>query len=167
MAIETLLANGYDNGWTSGALDDIDNGVDTPDGNSIVANTTQNGETALIDFANTAITDADTVNTVTVRIRELTAGSGNDRNRVNLLVSSVGQGQTDGALLGASFNDASYTNGGWDSDWTAAEIDSIQVTVLNRQTGMGATPGHTIDEIELEIDFTPAAADPLMGQVMM
>ena len=154
MAIETLLPNADDSGWPSGTFEDINNGIATPSGTPMT--TTVTDDVLLISFADAVIIkDGDIVNSVTVKILGRTNGSGNDMHLVDLLISSVGQGSVTGASLGGTDALEDFTNAAWDADHSVADINSFQVQVTANQQGMPATVGHEIEEMAIEIDFTP------------
>ena len=72
---------------------------------------------------------------------------------------------------GISSRDASsatytYTNVLWDSDWTAAQIAGMQLTVQAVQTGKATAADWQVDEIEVDIDYTEASSGPSIPIVM-
>lgn len=164
MTIETLLPNGDDSGWPTGSFLDIDEGIASADG-SIMATTTTD-DVLDVDLDDSAIADADTVNSVTIKIHGRTNGAGTDMFMVDLLIGGVPQGvQQTGSNLGGSMATESFNDTGWNIDWTAAQLDGMQVRVTASQTAMPATVGHEIDAIDVDVDYTVAAGGRIMGSL--
>lgn len=157
---EILKPDGDDAGWDSGGWADVDDTLgDSGQDSDFVAETTK-GTTMLFDLTPSAVVDADTVNTITIKLRARTGGSGTDILGVELLIGGVSQGLTDTAALTGSFAQYDVTNAGWDADWTAAQMDGAQVRVTADQTGMPAATGHEVSVINVEVDFTEAGGGP-------
>lgn len=165
MAIETLFPNGDDGGWPTGSSADIAEGIASADGS--VLTTTIKNDVVDIDLDATAISDTDTVNSVTIKIRGRTNGTAIDFFRVDLLIGGVVQGsQQIGADLTASFGTQTFADAaGWDSNWTAAQLNGMQVRVTAGQSGMPADAGHEIDAIDVDVDWTAAAVSAISGSL--
>ena len=169
MATEYLVPNGNDGGWDVSTHTNIDNGIlgGTPDDGAEVNELTTENAALLLDLADSAITDADTVTQVEIRVRARSAGAGNDRVGVELFIGGTGQGATNSGSLTASFVTYVITNAAWDVDWTAAQLDGAQVQLTSVQSGMPATVGHRVSEVEVDITYTEAPADTLKPQIWM
>jgi hypothetical protein len=160
MATETLLPSGFTtNTWTSGAYTDCNNGVDTPTDGNLVLSTENEGAVLLIDFADVVtVTDSDTVSQVDVRYRGNYGANSNDGVDVELLISSsvVGAAQSPaltGTIDNYTLND-SVSAPNWNQDFTAAQLNSIQVRVTTTQGGMPSTTDLDLSEIEVVITYT-------------
>jgi len=163
MATETLLPSGFTtNTWTSGAYTDIDNGVDTPTDSGLLLSTELEGAVLLIDFADlVTIVDADTVSQVDVRYRgHFDAANTKDGVEIELLISSsvVGVAQVPAltsSMANYTVND-SVTVPDWNQDFTAAQLNSLQVRVTTTQTGKAGATDLDLSEIEVVITYTAA-----------
>ena len=157
MTVETLLPSGDDNGWPTNDWTDIDNTIATPSGTAL--ETTVDDDVVLIDLTNSVIVDGDTVNSVTVKIRAKdTSVSLKDSLVVDLFIGGAGQGQITSDVLVSTY--ATYTlvdATNWDIDWTAAQLDGMQLEITANQIGKGESATWHIDEIEVDIDYTAAA----------
>ena len=158
MALDTLLPNGDDSGWPTGAFTDIDEGIASAD--AAVMSTTIDDDVLIVDLTATTITDADTVNSVTVKIHGRSTGSGGkDTFTVDFQIGGVDQGgpQVTGDLTGSH---ATYTltDAAWDSDWTAAQLNGATLKIQATQTGKATAATWEIDAIDVDVDYTPAAA---------
>jgi len=153
MATEVLYPNGDDNGWPTGDWTDIDESIASADG--AVMSTSTEPDTVIIDLDDSAITDADTVNTVTVDIRARSTGSGGrDRLVVDVDVGGGGLGSVNGDNMTGSFATYTFTNAAWDLDHTAAQMDAMQLIITSSQSGMAASADWEIDAIDVTIDYT-------------
>ncbi len=164
MALESLFPNGDSSiqwanpggtHWT-----ELDQGRDTPDDTKTVDTSTK-ANIDIYDLTDSAITDADTVNTVTIKVRvRMDSGSAGD-NRINFsfLIGGISQAtQTvflanDGVYVDSDLNVAN-----WNQDWTASELDGAQVAVNSVQgAGMPTSATWRVSEVEVVVDYTPAA----------
>lgn len=150
MATEKLLPNAK-TGWT-GPVTNIDEGVASADG--LICSVT-NTTSMRVDFFPSAVADGDTVTAVRpkVRARSTTVG-GTDNINVDLYIGGVKKGTTQTTALTASFVDLSFNNAGWDVDWTAAEMDGIQLDIFINHTGEAQPIASEVDAIDLDITFT-------------
>lgn len=165
MAIDTLLPNGVA-GWPTGVVGNIDNTIASASGTFY--ETSIDDDVATIDLSATTIVDADTVNSVTVKVHARTTGaSGKDAITVDVLIGGTPQASQamTGFLTGSSAT-YTYTNVLWDSDWTAAQIAGMQLTVQAVQTGKATAADWQVDEIEVDIDYTEASSGPSIPIVM-
>jgi hypothetical protein len=165
MATEYLLPNGDDSGWTTNnAATNCSSGINsgTPTDGSYIETTANEGDVINVDLASVvSVADADTVTSVTIRIRA-TSTNGNDGIIIDLLIG--------GSPVGSSFSQASltgsfvtYTADGstqsWTTDWTAAQLNGAQVRLTSQQSGMPGACDIRVSEIEVDITYTPATGD--------
>ena len=173
MATETLFPNGtVSNAWDSGDHTDVDEGVSTPNDSDFIAIAGLDKEGFIIEFnlQDSAIEDADTVNTIIVNVRgQNNGGAGGDHLQINLRIGGTLRGATNTSLLSESgfANINGISNANWDADWTASELDGMQLSIASRQGGKAQALATEVSEAEVVIDYTAAASDVLMGQVQM
>ena len=156
MTVETLLPNGVA-GWPTGVVGNIDNTIASASGTFY--ETSIQDDVATIDLAATVIVDGDTVNSVTVKVHAMTTGAGGkDAITVDVLIGGTPQAsQTMTGFLTGSSSTFTFTNALWNSDWTAAQIAGMQLTLTAVQTGKATAADWQVDEIEVDIDYTEAA----------
>lgn len=157
LSANRLNVNGWDSGWPAGLLSNIDERITGADGQTI--STTLVGDAVLLDFDDaTTLRDIDTVTTVEVmiRARETTGdGAATASLNVELLINSVKQGSTQvTGTLGATFSNALLADAGWNSDWTLAEVNSLQLRITAVNAAAGA-PSWALDCIDVNVIFTP------------
>ena len=161
MAIETLVPNGDDAAWDSGGWDDINEGVPGDDDTTKVVETTKS-ITMIFDLVNSALEDADTINSVTIDARlRCDLASGDSVFRFDLLIGGTPQGFTDQVPTSSWATYTGITNAAWDSDWTAAELDGMQISITSRQTGMPTADLWEVTALDVVIDYTAAAGGQL------
>jgi hypothetical protein len=161
MALDTLLPNGDDSGWPTGAFTDIDEGIASAD--AAVMFTTIDDDVLIVDLTATTITDADTVNSVTVKIHGRSTGSGGkDTFTVDFQIGGVDQGGPQvTADLAGSHATYTLTDAAWDSDWTAAQLNGATLKIQATQTGKPTAATWEIDAIDVEVDYTvPPSGHP-------
>jgi len=161
MTVETLNANiiNAQGSWL-GEIADIAEAIADADGFTIF--TIVDNDTVDLGLDDSVVEDADTVNTVTIKVHARSISGGKDQLAVDLLIGGVVQGtqQNTGNLTG-SFVTYTLTDAGWDSDWTAAELDGMEARFTAETTGMPHTPDTDIDCIDVDIDYTAAGGgDP-------
>ncbi len=169
MTDEFLVPNGNDGGWDTSDHLDIDNGgiaVGSPgtlDDGTLV-NETSDDIALVLDLLNSGILDADTVNSVTVVVRARTTGGGSDKIKIDWVIGGTPQGAQfiTGNLTG-SFLNYTAADAGWNSDWTAAELDGAQVQLQTHQTGKSEALGVEVSEVEVLIDYTEAGQTITIG----
>jgi len=163
MAIETLFPNGDDGGWPTGNAGNIDEGIASADGATL--ETSIDDDVVIVDLDNTAIVDADTVNSVTVKIRAKDTGSGGKNSLiVDLLIGGVGQGAVTGGNMNNAY--ATYTFNdvtNWDVDWSAAQLNGMQLHITANQVGKGEAADWQIDAIDVDIDYTASGGSTASG----
>jgi hypothetical protein len=177
MTTEYLVPNGDDvsaGDWATGTFANIDNGINggTPDDNTTIGSGDGEGLVVNLDLVDSAIVDGDTVNSVTIRARAYTDGDADDNLLVDLLIggSPVGTQQETGHLGVGIGNVATYTMTdavGWDTDWTASQLDGMQVRFTTEQGGMPAVLDIFVTEVEVEVDYTLEPDDEPTSQIWM
>jgi hypothetical protein len=167
MAVETLLPNSDDLGWPTGTFADIDEGIASAD--AAVMSTTIDNDVLVVDLGATAIADADTVNTVTIKVHGRSTGSGGkDSFIIEWLIGGVAQGGAfTTAVLTGSHATYSATDAGWNSDWTQAQLNGAQVQITANQTGKATAATWEIDAIDVDIDYTLATAGSPVGSLAL
>ena len=161
MTVETLNINAIDGAFAdpNGAVTDIDEPIASADGASY--GTTTEDDTADFGLTNPVlISDADTVNSVTITLRAQKGGTaGNERFQVDLLIGGVVQGtqQSTGNLSASFVNYTGINDVGWNSDWTLPQLQGMQVRITAIQAGMGGTQITDADCMDVDVDFTEAA----------
>lgn len=159
MTVETVFANSI-SGQTSGAATDIDEGVSAADGNSCDTSSDGEGEVFTVGFADVVgIVDGDTVNSITVRIR-VERQDATGEYSIDFRIGGVIQGsQQSTSGLGTSFANFELTDVGWDSDWTQAQLNGMDILMTPTQAGMPTPTTWRLDAAEIDIDFTQVSAD--------
>jgi hypothetical protein len=160
MAEEILNPNGTysGTGWT-GTGSNITEGIASADGNEISSDSDGEADTVTIDIEPSALTDADTITNVSIVVRaRVTTNGGDESITVNLVVDSSAQtavAGTPGELNASHQTLASRNDATWNTDWTAAQLDALQVTVVGAQTGMPDPNVWHIDTLDVVITYTP------------
>jgi len=162
MATEKLNVSGWDGGWPTGFVTNIDEPIASADG-SFVATSTLNDVVVLDLSNNVGITVLDTVNSISVKVRCKSAVSGFPEPPVltldvEVLIGGVSQGTDTSSIIPTSFVTKTLTNAGWDSNWSIAQIDGMQLRITARTSGPGTYTWY-IDCIDVDIDYT--AVDPI------
>jgi len=166
MTVETLFPNGDDGGWPTGGFANIDEGIASADG--LTYETSIDNDVTVIDLDDSAIADADTVNSVTVKIRAKDTGSGGKNSLiVDLLIGGVGQGPITSGVLNNAYGTYTFVDAvNWDQDWTAAQLDGMQLEITANQTGKGEAADWQIDAIDVDIDYTAAPSGRIMSSLV-
>jgi len=168
MATEVLLPNADSvNNWDAGTFADVNQGVDTPNDSLLMTDGSNEGEIVTFDMDDSALADADTITNVTIRTRAERGANDNDSLGIDLLIGGSVQGSQVDRTLPATFDDVDSNDVGWNSDWTASQLDGLQVRLTTLQAAMPAVVDITVSEVEVVITYTPAAGDTLQSQVMM
>ena len=165
MTTEYLLPNGDDAGWTTNnAAANCSSGINsgTPTDGSFIETTANEGDVINVDLASVVdIVDADTVTSVTVRVRAESSNS-SDGIQVDLIIggSPVGTPFSQ-ASLAATFTTytADGATQGWTGDYTAAQLNGAQVRLTSLQAGMPEACDIRVSEIEVDITYTAAAGN--------
>ena len=170
MTVETLNIVSIDSPFSdpNGAVTDIDEPTSGADGNSY--GTTTENDTADFGLTNpSVITDADTVNSITITWRARKGGTaGNERWQLDLLIGGVvhGSQQSTGNLTTGFVNYTGINDASWNVDRTLAELQGMQVRATAIQAGMGGTQVTDIDCGDVIVDFTEAAGGPSIAARM-
>lgn len=158
MATETLLPNGdAANGWAVGTFADVNQGVDTPNDTLVMSDNTTEGKVVTYNMGDSIIVDADIVTNVTIRTRALRGSNAGDSIGLDLLIGGVPQGAQVNRVLTTAHDDVDSNDAGWNVDWSAAQMDGIQVRMTTLQTGMPGVVDITVSEVEIVATFTPDA----------
>lgn len=167
MTVETLNANGIASaGSWSGVIGDIDEPIASAD--AAVVSTTTDDDPIDLDLVNSAIEDGDTVNSVTIKVHcKRTAGDGVDQLLVDLLIGGTPQGtqQNTGALTASMATYILVDAVGWDTDWTAAQLDGMQARFTSATSGKPHSPAIQIDCIDVDVDYTEATSGRIMSSL--
>ena len=155
MATEKLNINAWDSGWPEGFLTNVDEAVAVADGQTI--STTIASDVVVLGLDATAVIDLDTVTDVGITVRCKADGVVVDTASllVELLIGGVAQGaaQSTGSLSG-TFSNVVLSLANWDSDWTQAQLNGMQVQVTTARTGTTDAPTWHIDAIDVDITYT-------------
>lgn len=173
MAEERLLPNGDDGGWNVGGFADIDEGIGNEDAAVYASGTSGTpiveGATTDIDFASVVdVTDGDTVTRVAFDIRAASdkVAASSDLT-IQLLIGGTPQGIPVAVVLtGSQVDTLDVNDAGWNTDFTAAQLNGAQCRVLTTQTGMPTDDVWEIDVLDLVITYTPAAAGRIMSSLV-
>lgn len=134
--------------------DRVNSGVSTPDDTNGIRSTTEDEED-LLDFDDSTFVDADTITNVDISFRyKSSVGSADNKIQIALYIGGVNKGAVTTTLTNdASFHNVTVGLGAWDLDWTAAELDGLQVFIKSQQAGK--TPvALQIDVSEIEVIIT-------------
>ena len=149
--------------WTpSGAAtshEAVDETIASADGGSTITTPAAENDAITFDLASPGLSDADTISQVDVHVHGRTSGSGADQFGVELLIGGVVQGvsQSTGDLTGSHATYGPLNDAAWNADWTAAQLNGMQVRVTANQTGMPATVGHELSTVEVTVTYTAAS----------
>jgi hypothetical protein len=167
MATDWMYPNGNDGGWDTSAHGNCNEGINGPglddDSDGPVDATFLVETDRLIvlnlDLEPTGVTDADTVTQVQIRIRaRLDTGDADSNIEVDWIIGGVAQGtQQETGHLNAGFTTYTLSSAGWDSDWTAAQLNGAQVRLTTEQGGMPGGYLCHVSEVEVEVTYTAAS----------
>jgi hypothetical protein len=157
MATKTVSIDAINATWAgaSGAATDIDEAIASADGN--LYGPGPEADAADFGFASPSLADADTITGISVTVRLLGSGTaGAEQADVEFLIGGVVKGatKTTGDLTGSFANYGPFTDAGWDSDWTAAELDGMEVRITPTQSGMPGTNAVDIDCADIIVTYT-------------
>ena len=156
MATETLVPNGDDSGWPTGAFSDINEDFGSPDASIMRTTDAELDDVLILDFGDSAVLDADTVTNITIDLRALCSGSGGkDDYLVELLIGGVSQGTSvTHSGVGQSFVTLSSNDVGWNVDRSASDMDGLQVRITSAQRGMGSSGNWDLDTVRVVVTYT-------------
>lgn len=166
MAEEILFLDGTfsGTGWT-GTGTDIDEGITAADGAEISSDADGEADIVTLGFADTALSDSDTITQVDIVIRgRVTTDGGDEEFNVSFLIGGAAQGATLASGIITSTH-ANYTLNdiGWNSDWTAAQLNGMQIEVAGLQAGMPTANTWHIDTAQAVITYTPGSSPQTIG----
>ncbi len=147
--------------------DKVASGVSTPDDSDYISANSVSLLQRLKFSSVSGITDADTVNSVTVRVRWNRTSSGIDRVLFDLSVgTSSSLGQALAGSIPSTIDTRDIVNVGWDIDHSEADLNDLELLLESSQGGMPLAYLVNIYEIEIEIDYTPASSGtPTSGNI--
>ncbi len=158
MATDTRTPTADDNGWPTGDIVDIDEGVASADGN--VMSTTVDDDTLILSsFTPTGgVADGDTVTQVdiVVRCREGAGSAGSNRIGAALYINSTLQSESQTGNMSTAFSDETLNHASWNSDWTEAQLNALQVYIYARQVGKAESATWEVDAVDVVITYTPS-----------
>jgi len=158
MAEETLLPSADSvNNWDAGTFADVNQGVDTPNDGLTMSDISIEDEIVTFDMDDSALSDGDTITNVTIRTRAQRGSNNGDSLGIDLLIGGSVQGTQVNRALTTSLDDINSNDVGWNTDWTAAQLDGLQVRLTTVQTGMPGNVDITVSEVEVLITYTPDA----------
>lgn len=165
MAVLLLHVNGWDSGWT-GNWANVDDPVSAPDGQ--VVYTPLTSPPAIFDVTSVTgtISDADVVAGVSLVVRtRAVPDDGTEPAEVDLdaeiLIGGISQGTDTVNFLSESFSNENMSDAGWNSDWTEAQLNGMQVRVTARKVGGLGTWTAYIDCIDINVTYyAPILAEP-------
>lgn len=164
MAEDRLFPNGWDSGWPTGAVANIDEGIASADGLNISTNV--DDDSVLLDLTATAVVDADTVTAVDIVVRAKYTGGGDNSIGVEWLVGGSVQGSEQSASLTTSYQNLNISDANWDADWTATQLNGSQIRLYARQTGKPTAYSVEVDAIDLVITYTLAPTGRIMSSLV-
>lgn len=161
MATEILQPNGdFAINWTrvptnTSNFSAVDEGSGAPDdADKITA--ADNNITDEFEVQDSARVDADTITRVDIKVRARATGGGNNSIQAQLVIGGVSQGNVQQALVNDDpFTTFTLNTAGWNSDWTAAQLDGMRVIVKSIQSGMPTSAGWEVSMVELIVTYTP------------
>jgi len=160
MATEKLNISGWDSGWPTGFVSNVDEPIASADGS--VVSTGLARDTVIFDLTDVVdIDDAGTVTgvTITIRARQSYTIFRDGEFDVNFLIDGVSQGPgLTVDTLGTSLSNLVYVSAFWNQDWTVAQLNGAQVSV--RTTNIGEVDDQTwsIDCIDVDVTYDPPLA---------
>lgn len=161
MAEVTILPNGITKnlGWATNGLAEIDEGIAGADGSLMSTDSDGEGENFTLDFASPGLVDGDTITRVDVIVRHQTGGaSASSIFRAQLLIGGTPQGVDQDTPNRTSLTNDTLNDTGWNTDWTASQLDGMQALFTAIQGGMPTAEQWDVDAIEIKITYTPASA---------
>jgi hypothetical protein len=164
MANLLLHVNGWNSGW-SGNWANVDDPVSAPDGQTVTTSTSGASVTFDVESVTGTISDADFVSGISVELRsrkyaELTAEPPEVEIAIEVLIGGISQG-TESRFQVSNFQNRTLTNAGWDSDWTEAQLNGMQIrATATKIAGIGAWTAY-IDCIDINVAYVaPVVAEP-------
>lgn len=165
MPIFARFPSGDDGGWPTGTWEDIDESIASADGAVLSTNT--GDDVVIIDVGDFDIDDADTVDLVFLNVRARDTGSGG-KNKIAIDLDFGGGGILEvvpADNLTNSFVTYLYGDALWNVDWTAAQMNNLQLIIRAGQTGMPTAADWEIDAIDIEALITLAGGSQVLLQM--
>lgn len=154
MATEKLNISGWDAGWPTGFVTNVDESIANADGQTV--STQGVSDVVVFDLSASALLNSDNITNVDITLRASVVDffGGTGSLSVELLIGGVSKGSSSTPLLSSILTNHILTNPGWDQDWTAAELEDMQVRV----TTVGDVTAWIIDCLDVDITFTPSVS---------
>jgi len=156
VATEKLNISGWDSGWPTGYVANVDESVASADGQAV--STSMDNDVVIFDLDASVIDDVDVVTDIGITVRAMfedePAPSNTGSLTVALLIGGVSQGSESTGDLTDSQANYVLSNAGWDSDWTAAQLAGMQVRVTSSTPSDDGDPIWSLDCIDVDITFT-------------
>lgn len=149
--------------WT-GTDADIFDAVGDANNNGL-NNATTEGDVLLLDLDDSALADGDTITNVSVVVRGQAPTNSSDGMTAQIYIGGAAQGVAVAVLFSGGDwpstwgNSDSINDVGWNSDWTASELDGMQLRLVTTQAGMPGNVDLDLDAVDVTITYTPAAGD--------
>lgn len=149
MPTEQLEPTGGDGGWTSGDWTDL---LANDDG---FMETTIEDDEVIIDFSNSAVKDDDTVTKVYVFIRHQKGTGSGSTCQIGIEIDVGGGpiGSISQPLVEDTWQLFQYSTVLWEVDWTAAEMDNLQVIFRADRAGMPSSNTWRMDRVYVRADY--------------
>lgn len=165
MATEILNVNGWDSGWPTGFVGNIDEPVASADGSSV--STTALSDVVTLAFDNSAITDIDVVTGIDFTVRAYSAAilTYTPGLSFELLIDGSPVSGTDTAVLTNSWANYTVSNVNWDQDWTQAQLNSIQLRVTTTGTP-DASHEFFIDCVDCVVTYQAPIEEPVPEETL-
>lgn len=163
---ETLVPDGDDSGWPTGAFGDIDEAIGSPDAAVMSTTDAELPDVLILDIAPSEVVDGDTVTNITINCRARVTGTGGkDDLTFDLLIGGVAQGTAvTHASVGSTYSTLVSNDTGWNVDRSETDMDGMQVRVTSGQRGMGSAATYEIDALEVVTTYTAGSAiTPITG----
>lgn len=144
--------------WQTGAATDIDEGIPGADGNLLETDTDGEGELVDVAFESTGLSDADEITQVDLIVRHIDGTDADSDLSGQLLIGGVAQGSPATPVHRASLTNDTLNDVGWNSDWTASQINGAEGRFIATQGGMPTADKWGIDTVDMKITFNPASA---------
>lgn len=155
--INLLVASWAGAGYSNVDITDLEEAIASADGDHYGPGP----EDDPADFGLTAseVVDSDTVTNVSITVRLQANGTAAAiQADIDFLIGGSVQGAAvdTGNLTGSFANYGPLNDAGWNSDWTAAQMDGAEVRITPRHSGMPGTVEVDIDCMDVVVTFTPA-----------
>lgn len=140
------------NEWDSGTYADIDEGIASANDSDFITTDTS-GNTLRFTLGNPGLTDGDTITDVNMIIRCKDNDSSN-RFTCHIYIGGSSQGSVT-INSNAAITNRTASLAGWDTDWTAAQLDGMEAVVVSDDTG--SEGDYWLYTLDVEITYTAGA----------